>query len=399
MALTHRSLGIPALLGVLALASPSPGVARSRVARLRTPLQPQREAQLGAADRRINLAAALLALAALTDSGIEHYRGSFHNKAMFIPLGAAALTLAASLRDVAQPVRAARGRDPVDAIAFVTGIVGTGFHLYNIVKRPGGFSWLNLFYSAPLGAPAALSLAGLLRKAGAFVASGTKVCGVVPSRLLAWLVSLGLIGTSAEAGLLHFRGAYHNPAMLIPITAPPLAAGLLAQAALQPGQPHPTARRALGVLTGIGLLGLAFHAYGISRNMGGWRNWSQNILNGPPLPPRLGRSACRRFSNATGHGPAKASPKSATAAISNRSGEKFPALTCCPAPCAVRAIRDGATRSPRRACDGPRYSCKPPPPVNRRIAPCCAGRAKLLPASPPSRSRRHRRPGRRRWSA
>ena len=27
-----------------------------------------------------------------------------------------------------------------------------------------------------------------------------------------------------------------------------------------------------------------FHAYGVSRNMGGWRNWSQNVLNGPPLP-------------------------------------------------------------------------------------------------------------------
>ena len=27
-----------------------------------------------------------------------------------------------------------------------------------------------------------------------------------------------------------------------------------------------------------------FHAYGVHRNMGGWRNWSQNLLNGPPLP-------------------------------------------------------------------------------------------------------------------
>jgi hypothetical protein len=32
------------------------------------------------------------------------------------------------------------------------------------------------------------------------------------------------------------------------------------------------------------MLGAAFHAYGIQRNMGGWRNWSQNLLSGPPLP-------------------------------------------------------------------------------------------------------------------
>jgi hypothetical protein len=30
--------------------------------------------------------------------------------------------------------------------------------------------------------------------------------------------------------------------------------------------------------------GVGFHIFGVSRNMGGWRNWSQNVLNGPPLP-------------------------------------------------------------------------------------------------------------------
>jgi hypothetical protein len=38
------------------------------------------------------------------------------------------------------------------------------------------------------------------------------------------------------------------------------------------------------LLTVMGAAGVGFHAYGVSRNMGGWRNWSQNILNGPPLP-------------------------------------------------------------------------------------------------------------------
>jgi hypothetical protein len=41
---------------------------------------------------------------------------------------------------------------------------------------------------------------------------------------------------------------------------------------------------ALNALTAVGLLGAGLHAYGIQRGMGGWRNWSQNILNGPPLP-------------------------------------------------------------------------------------------------------------------
>ena len=219
--------------------------------------------------------AALLALAALCDSGIEHYRGSFHNKTMYLPLGVAALTLAASLRG--SVTRSGNGADPaVDGLAIATGIAGTALHVYNVGKRPGRLSWQNLFYSAPLGAPAALILAGLLRRLAA--------TGGGDGTLLARLVSLGLLGSSAEAALLHYRGAFHDPAMVIPVTIPPLVAGLLGRAARHPRKRHVAVRWGLRLLVGIGFLGSAFHAYGISRNMGGWRNWSQNILNGPPLP-------------------------------------------------------------------------------------------------------------------
>jgi hypothetical protein len=34
----------------------------------------------------------------------------------------------------------------------------------------------------------------------------------------------------------------------------------------------------------MGVAGVAFHAYGVSRGMGGWRNWRQNAFAGPPLP-------------------------------------------------------------------------------------------------------------------
>ncbi len=34
----------------------------------------------------------------------------------------------------------------------------------------------------------------------------------------------------------------------------------------------------------VGVLGVGFHAVGVARNMGGWRNWTQNIQAGPPLP-------------------------------------------------------------------------------------------------------------------
>jgi hypothetical protein len=189
--------------------------------------------------RVVDSASALPALSALADSSVEHYRGSFHNKTMYAPLAVSALTLAASLRDLFRTRGHDLGGSAIENLALTTGIIGTGFHIYNVAKRSGGVSWLNLLYAAPLGAPAALSLAGLLRKVTREPREGRQIGAVRPGKLLAGLVSAGLIGTSAEASLLHFRGAYHNPAMVIPITVPPIAAALLVYAILTPKQPLP----------------------------------------------------------------------------------------------------------------------------------------------------------------
>ncbi|MGB7077389.1 MAG: hypothetical protein WBD53_09385, partial [Xanthobacteraceae bacterium] len=111
------------------------------------------------------------------------------------------------------------------------------------------------------------------------------VLGLPAGRMLAAVTAAGLAGTVGEAGLLHFRGAYHDPAMLLPVTVPPLASAALAAAALRPSRNvNRLARWWLRMTALLGFAGVGFHAYGVSRNMGGWRNWSQNVLNGPPLP-------------------------------------------------------------------------------------------------------------------
>jgi hypothetical protein len=243
------------------------------------------------AARRLNRAAGMIAASVLADSAMEHYRGSFHNKAMWTPLIASALSLAVSAHGHRDRRHGAHsGRDLVYLAAGLTGIVGTGFHLYNITKKPGGFSWQNVFYAAPIGAPAALSLSGLIGFLSERVrdsAPGTSptVAGYSAGRVVAALTGISLVGTMGEAGLLHFRGAYHNPFMFIPVSVPPVAAALLGNTAIGKSRVrrHIT-RWWLRATTAMGILGVGFHAYGVSRNMGGWRNWRQNAFNGPPLP-------------------------------------------------------------------------------------------------------------------
>jgi hypothetical protein len=241
--------------------------------------------------RQINRAAGLIAASVLADSAIEHYRGSFHNKAMIAPLVTAGLSLAVSMHGNADKRPAAhRARDSVYVAAALTGLVGTCFHIFNVSKKPGGFSWQNLFYSAPIGAPAALILSGAMGFLAERVRDtppGTKptIGGIPAGRAVAAAASAGLLGTVAEAGLLHFRGAYHDPFMYLPVTVPPLAAALMGTAALDRGRRlRPMTQFWLRVTAVLGFAGAGFHVVGVARNMGGWRNWTQNLLNGPPIP-------------------------------------------------------------------------------------------------------------------
>ena len=243
-----------------------------------------------AASRRLNRAAGVIATSVLIDSAMEHYRGNFHNKAMWTPLVTSSLSIAVSLHGLTDKRHGAHpARDLVYVAAGLVGAIGTGFHLYNVTKKVGGFTWQNVFYSAPLGAPAAMSLAGLMgfmaERVRANEPSGhPSVFGLPAGRLVAAATGLSLLGTTAEAGLLHFRGAFHNPAMLLPVTMPPVAAGLLAAAAAGAASDRPVTRSWLAATAAMGVAGVALHAYGVSRGNGGWRNWRQNLFAGPPLP-------------------------------------------------------------------------------------------------------------------
>jgi hypothetical protein len=235
---------------------------------------------------QLNAGAAVLSFSVFADSMLGHYHGGFFNPVMYVGPTVSALTLAASTAAATRP-GAGRIPESVFGVAAVTGVVGSGFHSYNVGRRVGGWSWGNLFYGAPIGAPLGLTFAGLFGLAGARLAKSgnSELLGYSAGPLLASLAAVGLLGTAGEAGLLHFRGAFHNPFMYIPVTIPPLAAAVLGLAVLGPTPARRKAARALlGATLLAGLAGMGFHAYGIQRNMGGWYNWSQNLLNGPPLP-------------------------------------------------------------------------------------------------------------------
>ncbi|HSC99150.1 MAG TPA: hypothetical protein VLI21_09620 [Casimicrobiaceae bacterium] len=288
MHLTLRALGMA--VAAFAVATTIPDLATPRRRRAGASVEVLQVRCRSRESRRLHGSAGLLAASVLADSAIEHYRGAYENPGMYAPLIASLSTLIVAFRaSLGGGATASAARTRTYRAAFVVGLAGFAFHVRNIAKRPGGFSWLNLFYGAPIAAPAALSAAAIAGLAGDDVTGRSKSLsrwfGDRLGATLTVFTSIALLATSGEAALLHFRGAFHNPVMWTPVALPPIAALLVARATVRVDAARLAAARAwLRATAFVGVAGVAMHAYGVSRAMGGFRNWSQNVIDGPPLP-------------------------------------------------------------------------------------------------------------------
>ncbi|HEX4078461.1 MAG TPA: hypothetical protein VHX61_06265 [Rhizomicrobium sp.] len=234
--------------------------------------------------RDLRRGAAMIAASVLLDSAFEHFNGNYENRAMFAAPCTAALALAAALSGTRMRI----ARAAAFGVSALVGTIGMAFHLYNVSKRPGGFSWNNLFYAAPLGAPGGLAVAGALGlSAMALEGDGPPQlrAALKSGRVLSFATAGALMATTAEAWLMHFRGAFHDPAMYAPVTLPPVTAAAMVAAAAAPGAKRfSLAGKLVGLTTIMGFVGSGFHVFGVHRNMGGWRNWTQMLFQGPPIP-------------------------------------------------------------------------------------------------------------------
>ena len=123
-----------------------------------------------------------------------------------------------------------------------------------------------------LAVVAARGLAGVARVGG---------LSIRPALLI--LVTVALAGAILQATILHYRGAFNNPAMYAPLTAPLLAVVVSTWMAVAPNSLMLFALTILLWLTFlVGFVGLGMHLRGYARQMGGLYVFLFNLLEGPP---------------------------------------------------------------------------------------------------------------------
>jgi hypothetical protein len=237
----------------------------------------------------VGLLTAAMTLLLLGDALAGHYRSGFVLRAQYAPfVSGGLLIVAAGVASLAPGVAWANVALRAAAwLAVVTGAVGFGFHhYYGIAKKPGGYKWLlhYLMYGAPQLAPLALAGLGVLALIAARGLAGeTNFAGGSVRAALFSVVAMALAGATLQAGILHYRGAFNNPMMYAPVTAP--LAGVLAGVwmALAPGRAASlTLTVSLWLTFLTGFVGLGMHLRGLGRQMGGLYVALFNWLEGPP---------------------------------------------------------------------------------------------------------------------
>jgi len=100
--------------------------------------------------------AGLTAVAAVITTAeiyIEHYRGSFGNKAMWIPIVITPPVVVGGIAGIFSK-RYAKTLLPAAAVMYgLTGLTGEYFHARGVSRKPGG--WSNASYNVPMGPPIA----------------------------------------------------------------------------------------------------------------------------------------------------------------------------------------------------------------------------------------------------
>jgi hypothetical protein len=267
--------------------------------------------QDGRFQRSLALVTAGSSLVSGLEVAYEHYKGSYSNPVMYTPVLLSGALSVASLGGTFSSRVARSAMRWVSAITLLDGVIGFGFHVRGIHRKPGGWRLpiTNIIMGPPVFAPLLFGTAAYL----GLMASYLRREGDAPSGALsynprggwrqeihegrfqkhlagvaaAWTVLSGL-----EAWYSHYKSRFRIWAQWTPVLLTPVQFGACVGAIFS----KRVAQRLLPVTSSLavvdGMVGFGYHVRGILRRPGGRKTWLYNILYGPPVFAPMLFAAC-----------------------------------------------------------------------------------------------------------
>ena len=263
----------------------------------------------GRFQRSLSLVTAASSLASGLEVSYEHYKGSYSNPVMYTPVILSGAVTASSICAVFNERAAQTAMRWTSAVTLLDGVIGFGFHIRGIARKPGGwrFPLTNIIMGPPIFAPLLFGTAAYL----GFIASYLRREGdsalrfpyghsgwryeINSSRFqkhMAGVAAAWTILSGFEAWYSHYKSRFRVRAQWTPVILTPVQLGACVGALFS----KRIATRVLPVTSALaavdGAIGFGYHVRGILRRPGGGKKWLYNILYGPPVFAPLLFAAC-----------------------------------------------------------------------------------------------------------
>ncbi|MGC1107481.1 MAG: hypothetical protein WA876_13170 [Candidatus Acidiferrales bacterium] len=278
----------------------------------------------GRFQRSLALVAGLSSAVAGVEVTYEHYRGSYSNPVMYTPVVLSGALFVSGV-SAAMNRRAARTILPVvSAITLADCLIGFGFHVRGIQRKPGGWRLpvFNIIMGPPIFAPLLFGTSAYLGLVASFlrredsaqesprlpVTGWTKL---LPQKLrgheitvvqelregrfqkhLALATAASAFFSGIEALYSHYKNNFKYKAQWSPIVISALLIGAALGAIRSPKVAKKLLPAASALAIADGSAGFYYHARGIARRPGGLKHPVYNVMYGPPIFAPLLFAAC-----------------------------------------------------------------------------------------------------------
>jgi len=287
--------------------------------------------QHGTFQRSMSLLVAGTSVVSGLEVAYEHYKGSYSNPVMYTPVVLSGVVAAAGVAAFFSGRMARTFLRWASYTTLVDGVVGFGFHVRGIARKPGGWRLpvTNIVMGPPIFAPLLFGTSAYLgviasylqreEEHGAAAKAGQLVSDVRrlishPSpwakdgapgpgwreeirhgrfqRHLCMVAAVGTVASGAEAWYSHYKDNFKFRVQWSPIVLTPLMVAATLGARMSRSVANTLLPVASGLLMLNGAIGTGYHVRGILQRPGGKRKPIYNVLYGPPIFAPMLFAAC-----------------------------------------------------------------------------------------------------------